>query len=79
MSQIANNLPPVFVERRGEQRQRNTPGNERRQFSDLRSNLSTEAAELGRAIDQYKLVNRRRFINYEEMLNLVKSLGYSKD
>lgn len=58
---------------------RNSPGLERRQFSDGHSNLSPEAAELGHAIDQYKLEARRRYISYEEMLAVIKSLGYRKD
>jgi hypothetical protein len=67
-----------FVDRRDAQTQRQTPGFERRQFSDSHDNLSPDAAELGRAIDQYKLMNRRRFITYEEMLGVITSLGYSK-
>ena len=30
------------------------------------------------AIDQYKLLHRRRFITYEEMLSVFQSLGYEK-
>jgi hypothetical protein len=56
-----------------------TSGFERRQFSDGRQDLSSEAAELGSAIDQYKLQNRRKYITHEEMLSVVKSLGYSKN
>jgi hypothetical protein len=67
-----------FVDRRNPSIQRKTPGSERRQFSNSHLDLSPEAAELGRAIDQYKLVNRRRFITYEEMLAVIKQLGYSK-
>ncbi len=37
-----------------------------------------EARELATAIDAYKLAHRRRFITYEEMLSVVKSLGYTK-
>jgi hypothetical protein len=33
---------------------------------------------LARAIDTYKLSHRRRFINFEEMLSIFKSLGYSR-
>jgi hypothetical protein len=40
--------------------------------------LSPDAAELARAIDSYKLSHRRRFINFEEMLSIVKSLGYKR-
>lgn len=53
-------------------------GVERRQFSDSREELSPEAAQLAQAIDDYKLRHRRRFINFEEMLHVIKSLGYSK-
>ncbi len=68
----------LFEDRRTAGKARSTPGLERRQFSDSHSNLSEEAAELGRTIDQYKLVNRRRYITYEEMLSIIKDLGYSK-
>ncbi len=30
------------------------------------------------AIDQYKLEKCRRYISYEEMLQVIKSLGYDK-
>ena len=69
---------PSFIDRRDPEIQRTAPGLERRQFSDARENLSPDAAELGAAIDQYKLVHRRRYITYEEMLSVIKSLGYSK-
>ena len=49
---------------------------ERRQFANSHNELSEEARKLGQAIDQYKLVHRRRFITYEEMLSLIKGLGY---
>ena len=69
---------PGFVDRRNPDAQRSAPGLERRQFSDAREQLSPEAAELGRAIDQYKLENRRKYVTYEEMLSVIKSLGYEK-
>ncbi len=53
-------------------------GAERRQFSDSRDDLTPDAAELAQAIDDYKLRHRRRFINFEEMLHVVQSLGYRK-
>ena len=34
--------------------------------------------ELALAMDHYKLANRRRFVTYEEMLAVIKSLGYKK-
>ena len=67
-----------FIDRRNPEIQRNSPGLERRQFSDGHSSLSPDAAELGQAIDQYKLEHCRRYISYEEMLSIVKSLGYEK-
>lgn len=76
--QPSNELPPGFVDRRDPNRQRKSTGLERRQFSDGHSNLSEDAAELGRAVDQYKLQNHRRFVTYEELLSVMKSLGYSK-
>lgn len=53
-------------------------GRERRQFTNSHSELSAEAGELADAIDAYKLRHRRRFINFEEMLTVLKSLGYQK-
>jgi len=53
-------------------------GSERRQFANSHDHLSPEASELAVAIDQYKLQHRRRFINFEEMLSIVKLLGYQK-
>lgn len=66
-----------FVDRRQESPE-GSPARERRQFSNSYSELSDDAAELAGAIDGYKASNRRRFINYEEMLEVFKSLGYSK-
>ena len=71
-------VPNQFVDRRDPGLQRNSPGLERRQFSDGHDQLSPDAAELGRAIDQYKLEKCRRYISYEEMLQVIKSLGYDK-
>ncbi len=76
MSTTTDQAP--FLDRRNPNAQRSAQGVERRQFSNSLDGLSPEAAELGRAIDQYKLMNRRRFITYEEMLGVIKSIGYSK-
>ena len=68
-----------FLDRRSPTEQRQSKsGLERRQFTNSHNELSEEAGELGRAIDQYKLLNRRRYITYEEMLSIIKELGYSK-
>ena len=65
----------LFPERR-EANPLSQPVIERRQFGNSHNELSPEARALGLAIDQYKLVHRRRYITYEEMLSVVKSLGY---
>jgi len=67
-----------FVDRRDSTVTTINDGRERRQFTNSHSELSLEAAELARAIDSYKLQHRRRFIDFEEMLGVVKSLGYRK-
>lgn len=51
---------------------------ERRQFRDARQYSDPNAAELADAIDQYKLTHRRRFITYEELYDVILSLGYGK-
>jgi hypothetical protein len=59
--------------------QAGAPHRERRQFTNSYEELSPEARALAQAIDSYKLMHRRRFITYEEMLSVIKSLGYSRD
>ncbi|MEN6452232.1 MAG: hypothetical protein ABFC96_17210 [Thermoguttaceae bacterium] len=70
--------PVVFTDRRNPAAVERMPICERRQFGNSHDDLSPEAAELAQAIDQYKLVHRRRFINFEEMLAVIKSLGYNR-
>jgi hypothetical protein len=69
--------PIPFVDRRSPV-STETPARERRQFTNSHEELTPDAAELAHAIDGYKLMHRRRFINYEEMLGVIKSLGYTK-
>lgn len=76
-SSYATALEP-FVDRRNQTTQVGPPGQERRQFSNSYEELSADARELGQAIDSYKVMHRRRFITYEEMLSVVQSLGYHK-
>ena len=77
MSQLLEQKPVTFVDRR--QSEANQPdGHERRQFRDSHSELNPDAQELAEAIDQYKLLHRRRFITYEELYNVMVSLGYHK-
>ncbi len=53
-------------------------GFERRQFGNSHAALSPDARELAEAIDSYKIQNRRRYITFEEMLQVIHSLGYRK-
>lgn len=68
----------LFLDRRSYDPGVGRPAQERRQFANSYEELSPEARDLATAIDEYKLVHRRRFITYEEMLSVVKSLGYAK-
>lgn len=68
----------AFIDRRDPNSMGDPQGRERRQFVNSHDDLSPEAAELASAIDTYKLSHRRRFINFEEMLAIVKSLGYRR-
>ena len=51
---------------------------ERRQFIVTRGGLSAEGQELAAAIDSYKLSRDRRQITVDELLEVMKSLGYQK-
>ncbi len=68
----------AFVDRRNSDATATPPGVERRQFANSHDELSPDAKELAVAIDEYKLHHRRRFITYEEMLNVIQSLGYHR-
>ncbi|ADB18936.1 hypothetical protein Psta_4288 [Pirellula staleyi DSM 6068] len=68
-----------FVERRASRGPSPGPQHERRQFTNTYHELSPEAREVALAIDAYKLKNRRRFISYEEVLGVMKTLGYSRN
>jgi len=71
----APTLPELgFVERR--ESAKDVVHDERRQFASSYHDLSPDARELAVAIDKYKIDNRRRYITCEEMLAVVKQLGY---
>jgi hypothetical protein len=74
------NVPesPAFVDRRQASGARTDATVERRQFLASHSSLRPEVKELAEAVDQYKLIHRRRFITYEELFNVMASLGYHK-
>jgi hypothetical protein len=67
-----------FVDRRGPVQLADQPLFERRQFANSYDELSPDAGELARAIDGYKVQHRRRFVTFEEMLSVIKSLGYKR-
>jgi hypothetical protein len=69
---------PTFVDRRQNNPEGNGLGIERRQFSDAHNTGRPEVDELARAVDQYKLRHRRRFITFEELYDVMASLGYHK-
>jgi hypothetical protein len=75
--QILESTDPTFIDRRSSSPSA-SPARERRQFTNSYSELTPDARELAVAIDEYKLRHRRRFITFEEMLDVVHSLGYSK-
>lgn len=71
------NQRPTFVDRR-QATDRDGQSSERRQFGNSHSGLSPEARELAVAIDEYKMRHRRRYITFEEMLSVIRELGYEK-
>ena len=67
-----------FVDRRQGGRGGPEAGSNRRQFGDSRNTGRPEVDELARAVDEYKLKNHRRFITFEELFDVMASLGYHK-
>lgn len=78
MSQGVESPTAPFVDRRSNEADVSELVRERRQFANSYEDLSPEAIELASAIDGYKLQHRRRFVTYDEMLAVIKSLGYHK-
>ena len=77
MSQALDPSAGHFIDRR-DQIGNGTPGVERRQFTNSHESLTADAREVATAIDAYKIKHRRRFITFEEMMNVIRELGYSK-
>jgi hypothetical protein len=67
-----------FVDRRGKQPVTPAEWVERRQFGENRDHLNPEVREIAEAIDSYKLNHRRRFVTLEEVVEVMKGLGYRK-
>lgn len=74
--QLAVEQQTGFLDRRSETS--GPPGVERRQFSDSRDSERPEVRELAEAIDQFKLRHRRRFVTFDELYEVITSLGYHK-
>ena len=66
-----------FVDRRSAEGQSEARG-ERRQFGSSHAGLTEDGIELATAIDHYKVQNHRRYLTCDEMLSVMRSLGYSK-
>jgi hypothetical protein len=75
-TEVSATLP--FVDRRAT-REAGGADQERRQFANSYRDLSPDAKELAEAIDSYKVRHRRRYITFEEMLQVIQDLGYRKD
>jgi len=78
MEQLIEQKSSEFVDRRESPGEEKPIGVERRQFSNTHDSTRPEVAELAEAIDQYKLRHRRRFITFEELYDVINSLGYHK-
>ena len=72
--QVAAPEQTTFVDRRREDK--TAPGAERRQFTPSYDSNRPEVNELARAVDEYKMRHRRRFITFEELYDVILSLGY---
>jgi hypothetical protein len=68
----------AFVERRKRDADTTPVGPERRQFRDGDRSARPEVAELANAVDDYKISRHRRFITFEELFDVMASLGYHK-
>jgi hypothetical protein len=77
MQQFTDQKPATFADRRSSDNNE-TQSQERRQFRDGNQSERSEVAELAEAVDQYKLQNRRRFITFEELYDVIAGLGYHK-
>jgi hypothetical protein len=67
-----------FVERRQRDFGAAPSGAERRQFRDGDRSARPEVSELANAVDDYKIAHHRRFITFEELFDVMTSIGYHK-
>lgn len=80
MSQLSVIEQPgsAFVDRRQRDAGTTPDAAERRQFRDGNRSARPEVAEFANAVDDYKIARRRRFITFEELYDVMVSLGYHK-
>jgi hypothetical protein len=78
MEPLIEQKPTVFVDRRQTGLDGRPDGLERRQFTNSHQSQRRDVVELAEAIDQYKLVHRRRFITFDELYDVMTGLGYHK-
>lgn len=79
MKQVTEQPGVTFEDRRQNRDDQRPDGvRERRQFSNSYNSENEDVNELAQAIDQYKLLHRRRFITFEELHSVVTGLGYHK-
>lgn len=77
-SSPAGESPGMFVDRRQSDLGPSESRAERRQFRDGNRSVRPEVAEFADAVDEYKVLHRRRFITYEELFDVMTSLGYTR-
>lgn len=68
----------AFTERRQRDAGAAPTGSERRQFRDGDRSARPEVSELANAVDDYKVAHHRRFITFEELFDVMTSIGYHK-
>jgi hypothetical protein len=73
----ADSAKSNFVDRRNSSGSE-SGSDERRQFGSSHVGLSDDGRELALAIDQYKMRHHRRYLTCDEMLTVLRSLGYEK-
>ena len=74
--QLALPEQTTFIDRRRDGQ--GSSGLERRQFTPTYDSNRPEVNELARSVDEYKLRHRRRFITFEELYDVMLSLGYHR-
>jgi hypothetical protein len=73
----SNSATAKFVDRRNSMGS-DADASERRQFGSSHGGLSEYGRELALAIDEYKVQHHRRYLTCDEMLTVLRGLGYAK-